>query len=50
MRKKKKKKKKNWNTIVKAIDSIGGFEWIFIHILKSAAFSLQTSENKLKPP
>ena len=27
--------------------SIGGFEWIFINLLKSAAFSLQTSENKV---
>ena len=30
--------------------SIVGFEWILINILKSAAFSLQTSENNLKPP
>ena len=30
--------------------SIGGFEGIFINLLKSAAFSLQTSENNLKPP
>ena len=30
--------------------SIGGFEWISINLSKSAAFSLQTSENNLKPP
>ena len=30
--------------------SIGEFEWIFISLLKSAAFSLQTSENNIKPP
>ena len=29
---------------------IGGFEWIFSYLLKSAAFSLQMSENYLKPP
>ena len=29
---------------------IGGFEQIYINLLKSAAFSLQTSENILKPP
>ena len=28
--------------------SIGEFEWIFISLLKSAAFSLQTSENNIK--
>ena len=33
---------------LKAEYSIGGFEWIFISLLKSAAFSLQTSENNLK--
>ena len=30
--------------------SIGGFEWISINFSKTAAFSLQTSENNLKPP
>ena len=30
--------------------SIGGFEWISINLSKSAVFSLQTSENNLKPP
>ena len=30
--------------------SICGFEWIFINLLKSAAFPLQTLENNLKPP
>ena len=30
--------------------STGGFERIFISLLKSAAFSLQMSENNLKPP
>ena len=36
---------------IKAIEfSIGGFEWIFINLFKSVAFSLQTSENNLKPP
>ena len=29
--------------------SIGGFEQIFISLLKSVAFSLQTSENNLEP-
>ena len=29
--------------------STGGFEWIFINFLKSAASSLQTSESHLKP-
>ena len=29
--------------------TIGGFEWIFINRLKSAAFSLRTSENNFKP-
>ena len=28
----------------------GGFEWISINLSNSAAFSLQTSENNLKPP
>ena len=37
--------------LFKAIEySIGGFEWIFINLLKSAALSLQTSEHNLKPP
>ena len=30
--------------IYKVKDSIGGFEWIFINLLNSVAFSLQTSE------
>ena len=31
--------------------SIGGCEWIFIsHLKNSAAFTLHTSENNLKPP
>ena len=30
--------------------SIDGFEAIFISCLKNAGFSLQTSENNLKPP
>ena len=39
------------NDIFKAIVcSIGGFEWITINLSKNAAFSLQTSENNLKPP
>ena len=29
--------------------AIGKFEWIIINLLKSAAFSLQTSENNIKP-
>ena len=29
---------------------IGGFEWIFINLLKSAASSLQISENIIRPP
>ena len=29
---------------------LGGFAWIFISLFKSAAFSLQTSENNIKPP
>ena len=33
-----------------SIVSIGEFEWISISLSKSAAFSLQTSENNLKPP
>ena len=33
-----------------SIFSIGGFEWISINLLKSVAFSLQTSENNLKSP
>ena len=37
-------------TILKPSYSIGGFEWIFFSLLTSAAFSLQTSENNLKPP
>ena len=35
---------------LKPFYSIGGFEWIFINLIESAAFSLQTSENNLKPP
>ena len=31
------------------IKAIGGFEWIFISLFKCSAFSLQTSENNLKP-
>ena len=44
-----------WSSVVtiaflKPKFSIGGFEWIFISLSKSAAFSLQTQENNLKPP
>ena len=33
-----------------SIKAIGRFEWIYINLSKSAAFSLQTPENNLKPP
>ena len=36
--------------ILKPWYSIGGFEWIFISLLKSAAFLLQTLEKDRKPP
>ena len=39
-----------WTSRLKPWYRIGGFEWISINLSKSAAFSLQTSENNLKPP
>ena len=35
------------NLSLKPYDSIGGFECILINLLKSAALSLQTSENNI---
>ena len=35
---------------LKPLNSIGGFDRISINLSESAAFSLQTSENNLKPP
>ena len=35
---------------LKPLFSIGGFEWVVINHLESAAFSFQTSENNHKPP
>ena len=33
---------------IKAIYSIGGFQWILLNLVKSAAFLLQTSDNNLR--
>ena len=39
-----------WQMFKAIVHSIGGFECMFINLLKSAAFSRQTSENNFKPP
>ena len=40
----------NYPLALKPWYSIGGFEWIYINPLKSAAFSVQTSEDNHKHP